>query len=551
MSEITIFVKSGGPLTKRISLAPDGALKSDGAACVMANGTARRASIASVIDLGNLIEGLKPNEAIALGSLRDGLADQVEVVPKRKLNGAANVIARTSADIVYRKGQPALALLDFDTKGMPDEVTTALKRCGSYWAALVAVLPALTATARVTRRSTSAGLSRSDTGQQLPGSNGVHVYVAVQDGADIERFLKTLHERCWLTGFGWMMVGASGQLLERSIVDRMVGAPERLVFEGAPILDPPLSQDSDGRKPKVIAGDALDTLTACPPLTVAEKSRLQERRAKSAHRIAGERAKAHRAFIAARAKELAARKGISVKEAMPVIERQCKGVLLPDIVLPFDDPELEGCTVADVLASPDKFEGATLADPLEGVDYGTCKAQVMRRADGSLWIHSFAHGRTVYDLKLDATAVRAILERADKQAVAKLFIELAMTADLDDGELEYLRNFVAEKSELGRRTLTALLKAARAEKAEQRAKERRARQIAERLDPRPRIVVPAGDQDWLPQVEVVNDVLGVSKAPEPPARDIDGTGTRSRKLALPSLHAFDQTQSNPKTENKT
>jgi hypothetical protein len=324
MREITVFIKSGGPLTKRISLAPDGALKSDGSACVMANGTARRASIASVIDLGSLIEGLKSNEAIALGSLRDGLADQVEVVPKRKLNGAANVIARTGADIVYRKAQPALALFDFDTKGMPDEVTAALKRCGSYWAALVAVLPVLAATARVTRRSTSAGLSRSDTGQQLPGSNGVHVYVAVQDGADIERFLKTLHDRCWLNGFGWMMVGAGGQLLERSIVDRMVWGAERLVFEGGPRLDPPLQQDKESRKPRVTTGDTLDTLTACPPLTVAEKSRLQERKTKSAYRLGGERDKARRAFITARAKELAARKGISVKQAMPVIERRAR-----------------------------------------------------------------------------------------------------------------------------------------------------------------------------------------------------------------------------------
>ena len=109
MIEITVFAKSSGPLTKRISLAPDGSVKSDGSACLMANGEARRASFASVLDLGGLIEQLKPNEAIALGSLRAGLADRVEVVPKRKLNGAANVIARTGADIVYRKGQPALA----------------------------------------------------------------------------------------------------------------------------------------------------------------------------------------------------------------------------------------------------------------------------------------------------------------------------------------------------------------------------------------------------------------------------------------------------------
>jgi hypothetical protein len=54
-----------------------------------------------------------------------------------------------------------------------------------------------------------------------PGDEA-HVYLHVQDGAEVERFLRTLHERCWLAGFGWHMVGAGGQLLDRSIVDRMV-----------------------------------------------------------------------------------------------------------------------------------------------------------------------------------------------------------------------------------------------------------------------------------------------------------------------------------------
>ena len=163
----------------------------------------------------------------------------MQVVTKRKLDGQDNTIARTGADIIYRKGLPALALLDFDTNGMPRDVTTAMAQRGGYWPALVAVVPALQTAARVMRRSTSAGLFRSDTGTRLPSSDGVHVYVAVQDGTDVERFLKTLHARCWLAEFGWLMVGAAGQLLERSIVDRMVGAPERLVFEGGPILDPP------------------------------------------------------------------------------------------------------------------------------------------------------------------------------------------------------------------------------------------------------------------------------------------------------------------------
>ena len=69
------------------------------------------------------------------------------------------------------------------------------------------------------------------------------------------------------------------------------------------------------------------------------------------------------------------------------------------MVLPFDDADLAGETVADVLADPTRFEDATLADPLEGVAYGAGKAKIMVRADGMPWIHSFAHGRSVYELK--------------------------------------------------------------------------------------------------------------------------------------------------------
>jgi hypothetical protein len=81
--------------------------------------------------------------------------------------------------------------------------------------------------------------------------------------------------------------------------------------------------------------------------------------------------------------KLVARTGMTEKAARQVIIRQCKGVLRPDVELPFDDDELAGCTVGDVLADPERFEGETLADPLEGVEYGHCCAKIMRRPDGT------------------------------------------------------------------------------------------------------------------------------------------------------------------------
>jgi hypothetical protein len=119
-------------------------------------------------------------------------------------------------------------------------------------------------------------LIRTDTGERLAGSGGLHVLVAVQDGTDIRRFLQDLHARCWLAGLGWMMVSKSGSLLDRSIIDRMVYGPERLVFEGPPILEGPLKQDKNSRRPVAVEGELLDTAATCLPLTLVEKSQVED-----------------------------------------------------------------------------------------------------------------------------------------------------------------------------------------------------------------------------------------------------------------------------------
>jgi hypothetical protein len=386
----------------------------------------------------------------------------------------------------------------------------------------------------VTRRSTSAGLSRSDTGERMPGSDGLHDYVLVRSGCDVDRFLKTLHSRCWLWGLGWMMVGAGGQLLERSIVDRMVGGAERLVFEGGPICEPPIEQDAESRRPAAFDGDALDTLLACPPLTIVEKSRLDELRAKERYRLAPEAAEVRGKFIDQRAQRLIARTGMSEPEAKRIIARQCDGILRPDIELPFDDPELVGKTVADVLTDPERFVGATLSDPLEGPEYGTCKAMIMRRPNGALWIHSFAHGRTIYELKPDARAARVAVEQAHDPD--KTFLDLALSGDLDEAEIEHLRNQAAKRSGSGKRMLSNMLKEARKERNAENARVERELRAAARTDPRPIIPSPSKDAPWLPLMSVINEPLAASN--QPPWRDIDGDTTTARMLRIPNMHAF-------------
>ena len=68
MIEIVALKKFGGPLTKQISLNPDGTLHSDKSACSMGSGTARRMQLDSLAALAQLIGNMASNEAIALGA---------------------------------------------------------------------------------------------------------------------------------------------------------------------------------------------------------------------------------------------------------------------------------------------------------------------------------------------------------------------------------------------------------------------------------------------------------------------------------------------------
>jgi hypothetical protein len=537
---LTTFTKAGGPLTKRISIDGQGRLISDGSAIIMALGEASRDRLADVGAFADHIGRLGNNQAIALGALRAGLPDRVRITTKSKLNGATapDTIARTGADIVYAKGCPALALIDFDTKGLPDDVARRIAKAGGVWPALVAVLPHLRDIARVSRASTSAGLYRGDTGERLPGSDGAHLYLAIRDGSDADRFLRTLHERCWLAGLGWYMVGAGGQLLDRSIVDRMVGAPERLVFEAAPILAPPLEQNAQSRRPVACDGDVLDTLAACPPLAAGEKAWLAEARSKAAYRLEGDRARAREEFIGRQTDILAERHGITHHTAREIVISQCNGILLPAIALPFDDADLAGKTVADVLADPAGFEGETLADPFEGPEYGRCKARIMRRADGTPWINSFAHGRTVYELKLDAAAVLAILDKTPDREVIDTMIRLVLAAKLNDVEIETLVAWAHKKTGSGIRAITRILKQARTAAAAAQKKQDTERRAAQRTDPRPTLPAPEPDAPWLPEMDAYNAVLGKNQDRLPPARNIENQAAYAQEKKLPGIHAF-------------
>src|SRR6516162_767309 len=447
--QVTLIYKRDTPalMSKKIFLDSDGKLKSDGSDCRMITGTAVRAFAGTACHLSRIIAACRSDQAIAMGALKEDLSTPVDVTTKGRLDQYRGAITRSRSFIDYRLGVPAWVLIDFDTKGMPKEVSDRIDAAGGMWNALLTVAPELANAARVSRASTSAGLFHNDTGEPIADSNGMHHYVLVRDGGDIERFLKDLHDRCWLHGFGWHLVGGAGQLLDRSIVDRMVGSGERLCFEGPPEIVAPLAQDQAKRAPQAVEGEAIRSDRAVRRLTEYERHRVKEAKAASAKALdksAGEIRNKHDKELA---EKISAKSGAPLATALRLVQARHRGVLYSNVELEFD--RLGLMTVGVVLANADRYVGETLADPMEGIEYGRCKAKVMRGNDGALFIHSFAHGRAVYSLRHDLRSANEAFKKIPGGGTVDDAMAILTQAELEENEIDEFAKFVSETAGVG------------------------------------------------------------------------------------------------------
>jgi hypothetical protein len=474
--ELTEVQKPSGILSKKITLGEDGRPKSDGSGCRLTIGKARRHRMNGGDSAGALaafVNGMPGNQALTLGRITAAAVDaECRLVSKRCLpdyaeqaDDALPAITRTLDNFAFAEG-PGWALIDFDSKSMPENVAAELKELGGFEGALKSLIPDFENVARVTRASTSSGLSHAETGEEFPGSGGRHVYVLLAEQKDARRLLEVLHKRAWLARLGSLMVGAAGQLLERSIVDVSVGSPERLVFEGAPLVVPPLVQDTAKRTAQPSpATAALDSHKAMPDLSPAEET--EYRRLVSAERARLKpEAKAER-------KRWIAREGAKLG---PDGERIVRAVLAKNTLsggwaLQFDDDDLGTVTVDDVMADPVRYHDESLADPIDGIDYGAGKAKLFVNEDGSVVVNSFAHGGRTFRLLHSAKSARAAIEKAG-EAADKVYIKVILAADLTVAEEDQLLELVRDLTGIGKRPLRADLKRAKREAERERAEER-------------------------------------------------------------------------------
>jgi hypothetical protein len=411
---LSLFANDGGkPLTK-VYQRVHGSLTQNQSPLL--KGTVSTLAVETAADLAALCATCGSHQALGLG-VCDG--NDVPVVAEALLPQNPTAITRSLQNFYFMR-QPTWALIDTDGKDLGGGARDALKQAGSVWAALELIEPQLQHVAHVRRLSASSSLTDWSGKRLLSG--GAHTYLLIDDGTRMRDVLLRLHRRCWAAGLGWVRISASGQMLERSLVDVSVASPERIVNEGSPIAldDFPgnrasLKIDMSLRMPRATEGEAL-RCGDLQPIDDAVHTALVEAERERRRDAALTQALKHFSSLNLTRDEVEAL-AISIAYghrcyALPLAFTLCfkrlGWVSVEDVL---DNPTL--------YVSPSKNSGPTLLDPLEPSGRDFCARLYRGQTDGSLFIRSWMHGETYYmlaphvrDARL-ATAEGADLEYED------------------------------------------------------------------------------------------------------------------------------------------
>ena len=190
------------------------------------------------------------------------------------------------------------------------------------------------------------------------------------------------------------------------------------------------------------------------------------------------------AAVEAAAEDLAEKRSIGIETAREVIAASARGELLSWDAVHFDDDALGVVEVADILADPASYHGETLADPVEGRDYGRGKCKLYYNAGGDVRINSFAHGGNIYELHHCPEYMASRIEEAGEEAPNVLARLAPFAGGIDAVTRERLRDLAAKVGKVGKRAVNEIVKQAQA-KARKEEKEHRVRS-APRGDGKPK-----------------------------------------------------------------
>ena len=404
-----------------------GELKKSVAAAVF-RGTMTTVTMNSVDEYVNVLTELKVNQALCYGIP----AHDAELVTEAEwvsLGRPDNPLPRTNSTLSWPAG-PGILMLDYDPSSAGDAVLS----CAELLEALYIACPSLRDIDIVWWPSSSSHIFKGD--EELTGLRGQRFYVPVQDAADIERAGRDLMDRLWALGFGRFDVSSSGALLERSLFDRSVWQPSRIDFAAGADCGPGLRQERG--LPLVIGPNNdrfLDTQKAIPSLTTEEHQRAKYTKLAHKESVTDHANKIHADWVNNRIQTIRLKDPAHTStEAEAVVTRAFEHQLLEgpwQITVEVKSGEHVDLSVAEILASPEKYDGNLTLDPIEPSYDGSRLVGKLFLSNGKPNLYSFAHGGCNYRLRVSIPEIQLVQGRT-VDATNKLLDVLRDTSDLFD-----------------------------------------------------------------------------------------------------------------------
>ena len=380
--------------------------------------------------LGGGKGGIQRNQALILGCpVKKGnkehpfdIGETFQLTTKARepaIENRTHCLGRTNENFIFIKGRTAF-FFDFDGISIPmDELDKILDSIDENVSTCI----------KVVNVSSSSNIFDSE-GNQINGLKGVHIYVFVECGEDIPRYLKAFFDRLWLAGYGHIMIDKAGKMHVRTIIDISVGSPERIVFEAFPTLLDGLEQ----RRPApVLSGKVpLDT-KKLRSLNDDERKVCNAKINEEKNKLKSEANKQRKKFIKKAKKKIFAL--TKHKVSAYVIEAAIdKGHLYDDWLLKFDHQD-ECVSVREVLDNPSSYDKLTLADPIEHGYNGGRGIAILYVNKNNVVIYSQAHGGRLFRLNPQLhPCTKAINKQigagVSEDVTKKYYIDDALVADI-------------------------------------------------------------------------------------------------------------------------
>jgi len=394
-AKVTVLTNSRGILTKKIEYIDGRIVKTPPGN--VSEGTQRVVDIATITEFAELLTTLQPTQCLTYGISRRPATECPNILSERlwrERGQPRDATPRLGSTFRWHDG-PGIFMLDYDPEPGREAAS-----CEELLQMVFAAAPGLAHVPYLWKPSASSCIFRDD--ECVQDLSGQRIYFLVSNAGDIKRAGEALHQRLWLSGYGYIKLSCDGKMLLRSPVDASVWTPEREDFAAGAFCVDPLKQRLP--EPLIANPDAppgnLTLLLPCLRKDIeADKNEVRRFQAlvqAAKQRNAPEAERVREAYIGERAKKLIMECGLNVEHARRIIESLVneRGRLLADFPLVVESTG-EVVTVAQVLEDPVKWHNRYFLDPVEP-DAGHALANML--SGGRPYLRSYLHGGRDYEL---------------------------------------------------------------------------------------------------------------------------------------------------------